>query len=501
MSSNLIRRINREYAELLDKELGGEPIFTDPRQTCEVLPDLVRRCRDESGILISTPKGRVTGFQYTITKTVEVFRAFWNEHSDEYIQALCSSDDMCVYSDRMEWTPILGMYFDTIVVLDRLPGALDWSYDIADNVVNIACEMRNLYRAREILRVDTDSPLLALLPDTVIRSPHPDYPPLPKGYIDWAEHRAEQNCLDYLNKISKQVIDAEMLKHCLNVENTTAQIDLSSIFDMQEFRRFFKPLRLHKGHSDDPVEEEIRSVFRGEDRIVNIQVLPAILSLMKGTFYSMAVQDIACSMIRADPVLDDDHFYSIKCEIEGTKLLNTLKLTEEMFAAKTIMSPSFNWLSNLSMQELIRFREIGGCDFFRRLFRNHRKKIKFSGLDDFENILKAVQEEMNHEISSFSDELEATKKKYREKLGKAALSFGATIVLGFVSMAVPSLASIAIPSALFSALIGTASVRGVVNEFLKGRQNLKHIEARPVGLILKGYQLNAKDNSYGDLAL
>lgn len=486
MSLDLIRSINQEYAGLIEQELGGEEIFTDPRFLSELHHQILLKCRDQSGILIPTSEGQLSSFQYRVLKAIESLTSFWESKKIiSYTETLKESPYLNALSEGdAEDLSRLGMYFDTVVTVDRVSGMLEWFAGLQDNIVAFVIFLRQLYQYIPLLSAQTDPPLIAIIPEATLKVMSEETVDTPVDFFNHVEYRAEQNCLLALNNFSKRPIDLSTLKYFLAPGDRPGHVDISEWFDQDELKKFFIPKDKGANSHSDPVAQEFLDALRGNKSIVTTTTLASIVRSMKGLFYAMARQDALCSLSYSDPVIDDEYKFLLKSQIECDFSARTLKLDQDKFAATSITSPAFDWLSGLSCEDLLSFREIGGAQFLRDLFRKQRKRIKHARLEDFDRILQNVHEDLLKEFEIYEKGKEKTKKELKKKIGKISLSFGATITLGFISVAIPPLRYITVPTAAFSALVGSSSLKDLLNEYLEGKKQIEELSERPVGLLL-----------------
>ena len=75
----------------------------------------------------------------------------------------------------------------------------------------------------------------------------------------------------------------------------------------------------------------------------------------------------------------------------------------------------------------------------------------------------------------------------KKDIFKSGASFLTTIGLSLVSLFAPPLAVVSIPAAIFSSIIGSQSLRGVLNNHITGKEKLDDVRERPVGILAEYY--------------
>jgi hypothetical protein len=132
---------------------------------------------------------------------------------------------------------------------------------------------------------------------------------------------------------------------------------------------------------------------------------------------------------------------------------------------------------------VVRFREAGGQSLIRDVFRAERKRLKYARLDEFDRCLANAHENLVRAIEEHEQKIALDREALTRRVRKASVGLGATIALSVLSVALPPLAVVSIPIAVWSAIVGGTSATDPVNEILTRRRTLKEIQTRPLGIL------------------
>jgi len=517
-SSNIIK-INRDYADLINslipQDLSNLCINKDDGQIIELFRESVFLSK---GIKIPSFYGELNSFCYKIYVIIEEIEKFWRNHTDSYIGSIKESPNFFVYAEKISQINQLGLFFDTVIVGHRVINIFGQKKELHKKIFESLFTIRDAMFLAPYLSATCDPPIVAIIPVPSFFSP--DQPENMNIFIGNENLQygllADKNLTQYFNCCSKS-FSGQNLKYWFDLFPGDKEIRVADVFDVVKLRKILNPfgpnyrsvlkehnkrekkyglsvLRMRFGTDATPINPNIRPPFEDLKNLLmnnspklywyNLRELSMVpLNLLAQT----ARSDLISDSLQADPIIEDKSHYIFKSNLEAKWTKNTLKLDDEKFAARSLTSSRFKWLKNISDEDLIKIRCHGGIDQFRDLFRKYRKKIKYSSVGDFDKILENVESDFNKEILEYSKEIKKTANSRLQKIGISTLSFTATISLSIVSICFPPLSVVTIPSAIWSSLIGSASLKDLISNSCVENKKLSGLRQRPYATLLKYY--------------
>jgi hypothetical protein len=173
-------------------------------------------------------------------------------------------------------------------------------------------------------------------------------------------------------------------------------------------------------------------------------------------------------------------------------------IEQEDVVSAAFQTTELRWLSNVSVEDLVRMREHGVMEDLRRVFRVNWRTLKKASLDDFPRVTFEVRQNVDRALAEYSLQAEREREAVRRRLRLGVINFALTGSLTLASVAFPTIMPLALVSAGVSLGFGGKSIRDIVNDRLSGKREIKELAGRPVGLLYSARAVGTTGEHRGD---
>lgn len=450
-----ILKLNREYAAILREttrnlEILGEQ---DPLKALDQKIDSPSRLYDSTGKLLLPVDG------YRIIEASDAASAFWSKNFYEYQSALRDLPGTKMLANRRELC--LAGFFDTLVLDDELPGQYATSTPQETRVTGDAlCLLRTL-EVLPLLEADLDYPLIALYPSI----PPEEFGPKQEDTTAAGITNA------YVNRLLNQF--------CRNKEKSFGEIDWGLL--LKDSVHSGKPMPSAERLFDLEKLEHLVGSFI-PNKLENAAFLIHNLS---GILLELVSWDRWSNLVGADPLVSPEmqELYKWKLEQDTAQVSEGTGIYAEMAVPKVLELPGFNWVKQLSPDQLIRMRESGVTKLLMDAIRRHHQRLRYAPVEQFEEVAKDVMEDLRREVLEFDKYVQLDRKRINRQIARTSLSFSVTVALAIASVALPPAAVITVPAALISVIIGSSSAKDILTHFIQGRRQIDALRHRPAAML------------------
>jgi len=482
--ANRICELNMLYADMIKNILDRLP---------ELKPDLgpnqlLLLSKGMNSLIIPTDNSWSTPFGIKLRQAREEVLAWWIIHEAEYIKLVRALDGIGIYSNPIPKMSFL-LYFDYFVIDDLMltspthPEEWKNSYFTA----GILYYFRSLIPLLNI-KNETDLPMIVLLPP-----PHSIDTDLEQLYheaylgkfSDPMTNIAENNTLSYLKNISK--VDLPF-KSTLQIRRLgdKGDINIGKLFYLEEIKKFFG----FKNYQKCPVlgAEEFWDALQGKQNWVGGNTFKWMIKFIFNDFFEIARADIASISTQSVVLGINQRAYEEKLKIEGLKGATLLGLSEEKFTAISLSSPSFVFLENISIEDIIKIRNKGGVSVLRKIFGSVRYMLRSANDENINEIMKECSNRLQKAQKEYWNGIEKICqdiKKLEVELMSSGIITVSTCAINIISIPYPYLAAVTIPA---SFLIGGPSIYSMIKKKRKKKhlqECLLKMQQRPIALFPK----------------
>lgn len=162
-------------------------------------------------------------------------------------------------------------------------------------------------------------------------------------------------------------------------------------------------------------------------------------------------------------------------------------MSTEQVAVKALQTDKLRWLTNITMEDLVRFRERGQMEEVRKLFRDSQRSLRTLSDGAFATAADVVADELVRRLDDEEKRLVADSKQFSRSVSLDVLSFTAGLSFGVASALLPALAPLALPSALISATVGTKSLADLAKAGWKRYTDNRDYRNRPIAVMLEAF--------------
>jgi hypothetical protein len=475
-----INRINNEYFALISKHIRNIEICSINYPVHKIWQVVV----ETSGLVFQSRFGSVNAVQYKTLSLLFDILSFWKENVDSYRSAAMSVNSTKVFDTLFNRNQLL--FFDTIVIYhlayrNALLVFEDNSYDPLNSTILTVRMMRDLHFVLPYLNTNHDKPMVIL--DIAGPIEQKKIVNIYGNQIELNEkERSERNINEVLQEIALDEYKNLTLIDYHLITKKKGIIDVSKIFNIKKLIKLLDSTLIDEKLS---TAKEWNDFVNGNSTTVMTDIFAYLIQGIATSIMDIDCQELGCFEYKADPIVNHIELYKRRLTIESTRTSIAMGQSIEYGIAQSLDLPNFNWINNITEEDLIHFRENNGTEFLRNVFSQQRGIIKFASIDDFESISKKAIDTIRECIVEENNRIKAEKEKIKRQLIKTSISFLTTISLGVVSVALPPLIAITIPSAIFSTIVGSASIKDI-NEIYKNRRiNERLMRDRPLGIITK----------------
>lgn len=479
-NSELINKINLEYYNLIISNIKNDEIYKIEFPAFKIWPKVF----DGSSIILKTRFGDLTPIQYkAITLLHEIYK-FWQKNIKEYCTAVENLNTNKSYQTTFNRNATL--FFDTIVLRHNIYSHAKMCFDY--NVIHPTQTTSETIRLiRDIvpifpyLTTNHSIPLIAFDVWDDFKSKRTTNIFGHKLELDtWGRSRI--NVEKIIKSIAKDKYKEFSFSDFYELSRFKGPIDLSKIINTNALICFLEGRKFAKEHL---IASDWNAFMEKSTTIINADVFGFLIESLASCVTDLDFQDDGCTIYKADPIIEFYELYKLRISIEASRTLEAIGLSQDYGVAQSISLPAFDWIKNMSNDDIIHFREIDGAHYLRKIFNEQKQQIKNASIDDFIRISESAKEKIVEAIKEENNRIKFEKEKIKKDLLKTSLSLGFTVTLGIVSIAAPPLLVLTIPSAVFAALIGSSSAKDLINMYLNGKRDDRLIKERPIGILAK----------------
>ena len=506
MKSAPIRGIQREYFQLLRKHLAAEQQgFSESGLDAPEYCSRLFKSDTASELILPGTSGKyISPLSYRIRALLTDIAEFWKQHSAAMVQWIEQSTALCLsynapYVDLEKVASFrrLGLYFDTLCVTDPL--FLPTESWRANQIALTDAPMESGYliwfflllRLEPLFLADCDPPLAVLYPSLLSLHLKDDLQ---------AELRAQEVAFDTTRKLLG--IDRK-------VSSWDDFIEVTKTVPEESALRILRTDPMFQGHSIKDIlslglgmlfeasgyARETRAVFESMPR--NLKLVWGIQTFVSRSLYPILHSENECSHLPlARYVRDRKQWAILKTLLQrsASESAESLGLTPEDAAVFAFENPDLQWLSNVSVAELIRLRELGFMEEMRDFFRVNTAALRRASVKESGAVLQQISARFDDRLNAHAKELKRREAEYRRSLKLSAASLVVTAGLGVASVALPAMLPVAIGSAIYSATIGSKSAKDLIEQWSEHKKTDAQLKNRPIAFLFEMYQ-RAKDGT------
>ena len=476
----IINKINLEYYNLIYNHIKGDEIYQPEFPAHKIWPKVF----DESAIVLKSPFGLLTSIQYKAIRLLYEIYDFWKKNMNEYTNAIGKLEVSKSYQTSFNKNSTL--FFDTIILRHSIFFQAKISFEFQ--------MVQPKQTTSEAIRLVRD--IVPLFP--FLKTNHPK--PL-LAFDVWGDFNTNRKTDLYgqsielntwervhlnINSIIQSIAKPDFKKYTFNELNQLSMskeiIDINDILDSNSLISFLEARKFAKGHL---IASDWNSFMDKSTTKVPSDVFGFLIQSLSSCVIDLDFQDDGCTFFKAEPIIEFFELYKLRLSIESARTLQAIGLSQEYGIAQSISLPAFDWIKEMTNDDIIHFRENDGANYLRDIFNEQKNQIKYASIDDFKSISERAKEKLIEVIKEENLRIKLDQQKLKKDLVKTSLSFGFTITIGVVSIAAPPLLAIAIPSAIIATIIGSSSAKDLIDTYLSNKKQDKLIRDRPIGILAK----------------
>lgn len=491
MNVTRIRHIQSEYVALIDAH------YTDERHALGNAPDedIPDSAFVDSGRILVPKAGRALSVaEFKAESFRDAVRDFWDQRTTDLLEALGDDTGLstCVWGD-MDVSAVarrFGVYFDTVFLPDLIPyyaaperiGLSPSAY--ARDYVSWTCAIDSL---RGLLLAEADPPILIVCPARFGRHFAPTVDDADKS--DALSQYAHQLTYYYLSEgLGVEAEEPNDFALCLaamrgsgDVVERFAHSDVLGLVGMWLEQRHRRPSM--RGPEYDGLETRLR------DRTVVPSDLPQLFGLVYTQFYLLEAREANAALVGADTALSEAMWEASRRRNAClARWVSARAASSEKEIVASSFQNRFGWLDNLSDAEIVASRSRRGLVELRDLLRVDRQLLRRASVDDYAAVAAEYEAAVTSRLMAFSAELLKMGAELSRRRARSLVSCGVSAALGAASLALPHLLLLSILAAGYGTVVGGASIKDLVEQFVEGRRSLRAAGERPIALLLDAYQ-------------
>jgi hypothetical protein len=144
----------------------------------------------------------------------------------------------------------------------------------------------------------------------------------------------------------------------------------------------------------------------------------------------------------------------------------------------------FEWMSGLTIQDLVELRCKGALSGLRDVLRVSLADLRTASSGAFPVAARSFEDSVVAQIEDRRAEIAAINAQTARNMKRTAGSFGATLILGGTSLALPALMPLAVGATLFGVLVGSASAKDLVSSWRERKELLNAEGERPIDFLM-----------------
>jgi hypothetical protein len=490
-ASNKIREIQKSYIQVLRDHFSRE--FEELNLATTALDEFVQaRLARHPGLeaLPESSKGDTSSLKRRLVDLFKDLQQFWQANREPLRQAIRDSGALVLEAREYGTVDVdliskFALYYDSIALLDPLGSTAEAISFWADRAtpLQILGGLRAVLHhiAMEPLAISGgEFPILILHPSNDARSPNERQKQIfdsalnlsltcLQGLLDFGEPLRSR---EDIARLSARIAPERILQAIQqNPILRGSQITPSSLveFCQEGYEYWF---------GETPASTRVSEVAK---------MLTGLDLLLYKNFYEIAELDIEARLVGSFPLLHESFQWALYNRYLFHSTQETafrLGLTQDEAIVLSFQSPRLQWLSNITVTELVALREKGFMQEMRDLFRLHSGLLRNATLDDYRAVGAGLERQLSEAMQAHSERLRKDQADLKRKLGLSALSLLVGAAFGICSAALPALQPLAVVAVGYSAIVGAKSVRDIVNEALSEKRHSQALASRPVGVLL-----------------
>lgn len=487
--SEIIKKVNREYADLIYAEITNRKLFDNIKS----YEDLKNKARGKSNLILPSTFRFDNAFQLQVHRMRDELREFWKDKNDEYMQALNALDTLKIYSIG-GWVEDLALYFDTVIFSHATPSFFYPSSDSVRSTIALWESIAPVYQFIPLLKADTDFPIIAFNPNYDSSSKfEAKLLDVKYGRIQEIDKViAKRNGIDALNKLSKIDFDIKSPSDMQKYIRSDGKVDLSELFHVEDFMKYLDERKyiLEKKINKNLAQEMLDSVHL-KKKIVSGEAFMHLMILFFVEFEILEELDEQSTRLKAYPHIHQPDLYKLKMEIESGYAKEYLDFDDKMFAAHSLSLPPLITLGQLTPEKIVRFRESGGMDELRSTFANECKQIRYAPIAEFPSIANNVVKTLKQKVEDNNNQIRASQVGLRNTLGIDTLNLCLSLGIAFLTINFPPVAASVFltPAALvsFGTVLASEGTQ-MIDDLVTGKKKTKELNSRPIGIIAENIE-------------
>jgi hypothetical protein len=479
-STEIINKINNEYYRLLIGHLKNLDVCSLEYPANKVWTEVT----SNRGLVFNSSFGRLNSVQYKALALLNDVFNFWKTNKDSYKEASKAINSDKSFDTQFNQNQFL--FFDTIILYHlAYRNALlvfdKKAYEPIETTTMIIRMMRDIQQALPYLNTNHDKPMIILdIAEDFNESK------IINVYGNEVKVNEQERSIQNINEVIREISigkakELSIIDYHL-ISQKKGVVDVSQFFDTSKLIELLDAKKMDESFS---TAKEWNAFMNGDTKIVISDLFSHLIQGIVTSIMDMDCQEDGSFEYGADPVVNHLSLYKRRLTIESTRTSQALGQSLEFGIAQSLKLPNFDWIREMSNEDIIHFRENDGTSFLREIFSEQKNEIRNASIENFESISKKATQTIKEVVIEENKKLIVDKEIVRKKLVKSGISFGVTIALGVVSVALPPLLAIAIPSAVFSSVVGSASIKDI-NQLLNNKKEGERLmRERPVGILTK----------------
>lgn len=477
-----LRPIQSRYLELLDSH------FVQEREELARAGGSIRDFALAGGLVggsklvLSTEQGERSSFEFRLECLREESAAFWQENRETLFAELRAENVLRVGIElaEKERIPAALMWIDTILVESPFgylsPTAKSTRVSLTDQV-RLFGTLVALLDVRDLVLADVDPPLVVIVPSPFVGDVKQD-----ADIIRWsdsfsipflAETLGEQEVPETFEALSMKVSNSDLRD--LNDRLLPSNVD-------SVVRLIVEGLA---GTNSMSMGIDSLMVDRIVARRATWRDIKGLLAVCGSHFYGKEKRIHEFRRMGADYCHTTENEWAVRtwmhrfiAERFGKEL--GFEEGDSLAWATTQRLP---WLKDLSHEEAIVLRQRDVLGELRRLVRHDLDRLRRAPLESFREAARDFEAAVDSAIQQEAAEFEHVLRARRVKSRRALVSLGAGSALGFASFAFPAMMPLTLAALGYGIVVGSSSVRDVVNDHLAGRKRVGDWYERPIALL------------------
>jgi energy-converting hydrogenase A subunit M len=272
----------------------------------------------------------------------------------------------------------------------------------------------------------------------------------------------DKNKLDGFNKISS----------LLNIDTTSYNLEL--------MKKNLAPAAINL------VQKDLHQLGMGDmdPKQANLLTLTFLSDIFTDAIVNLEMLRLNSKLFNFEMNINSTQWDLFKWKLfeEGETLKRTLNYPEETVIAYTI-SNKLEWLSNLSLEEVLNIRRNNNFESIRQLFRKTRKKLMNVTIDNLDEVSNEVKISIEDELSNFPIEVLELERKQSSQKKKSLIKFSGTLSIALAGL----IPFFNIASSVKTILGGDTGLLEMHDEEKNAKKEINSLKHSPIGILTEVY--------------